>query len=88
VIRLGPVAVLHKPTDQYKRLASTERNECLAFRGQKEVLEQDPEAEAERNTEAVIGQGKDSGSVWVFAVLPREPTWSPLLISEMEWTMK
>lgn len=43
---LGHVAVLHKLTDQYKRLASTERNKCLAFRGQKEVLEQDPEAEA------------------------------------------
>lgn len=58
MIRLGPVAVLHKPTNQYKRLANTEKNKGLAFRGQKEVLEQDPEAEAERNTEAVIGQGK------------------------------
>lgn len=73
-------------TDQYKRLASREE-QVSGFRGQKEVLEQDPEQKQppERTAEAVIGQGKAVARS-VFTALPREPTWSSLLPSETEWT--
>lgn len=82
---MGQVALLHKSTDSTRSWLA-KGNKCLACSSQKEVFEQDTEAEAaDRKGQcdsARTGQGTDSDKVWMF----RESTWSPLLTSEMEWT--